>query len=97
MLSYYILYNNIKGVTMGNLVGKKWGKKNQSAYYNNVFIKQYASLYGYEFVDLFSPLVDMKTGEVFEGYTIDGGHFLEVGYNVVSSLIKPAINRALEN
>lgn len=82
---------------MGNLVGKKWGKKNQSAYYNNVFIKQYASLYGYEFVDLFSPLVDMKTGEVFEGYTIDGGHFLEVGYNVVSSLIKPAINRALEN
>ena len=82
--------------SMTAMGGKNWGKKNKTACWNNVYIKQYAGKYGYEFVDLFSPLFDTEIGEVYEGYTTDGGHFTELGYGVVSSLIKPAINMALE-
>lgn len=75
--------------------GDKWGEKNQVAAYNNVKIKKYAEKYGYYFVDLFTPLYDVEIGEVYEGYTVDGGHFTPKGYEVVTSLVKPAIEQAL--
>lgn len=72
-------------------MGGEWGKKNQLAAYNNVRIKQLAEKYGYAFVDLYSPLLDMQTGEICTGYTTDGGHLTELGYTVLTEAITPAI------
>lgn len=76
-------------------MGGNWGKKNQTACYNNVFIEKYAEKYGYNFVDLYTPLFDTTIGEVYDGYTTDGGHFSDQGYVVVSNTIKPTINKLL--
>lgn len=75
--------------------GEHWGRKNQIACYNNVKIKKYAENYGYEFVDLYTPLFNEKTGEVYEGLTTDGGHFTHEGYLLVSSQIKPVLQKVL--
>ncbi len=75
--------------------GEHWGVKNQLAAFNNVKIKKYAQKYDYYYVDLFTPLLDEKTGEVYEGYTIDGGHFTKLGYDVITDLIKPVVHQAL--
>lgn len=74
--------------------GEHWGRKNELAAYNNVKIKKYAEKYGFYFVDLFTPLYDVDRGEVYEGYTIDGGHFTILGYDVVTSLVKPVVIQA---
>lgn len=76
--------------------GEHWGTKNQLAAYNNVRIKKYADKYGYYYVDLFTPLYDETTEEVYEGYTFDGGHFTKLGYDVVTGLVKPVVIKALE-
>ena len=75
--------------------GEHWGKKNQLASYNNVIIKKYAEKYGYYYVDLFTPLFDENIKEVYQGYTVDGGHFTQLGYEVVTSLVKPVVVEAL--
>ena len=62
--------------------GEHWGRKNQLAAYNNVSIKLLAQKYGFTFVDLFAALYDVSIGEVYEGYTVDGGHFTHEGYVV---------------
>ena len=77
--------------------GEHWGRKNELAAYNNVKIKKYAEKYNYYFVDLFTPLLDVETGEVFDGYTFDGGHFTQLGYDVVTSLVKPIVKEALND
>lgn len=75
--------------------GEFWGVKNQLACYNNVKIKKLASEYGYEFVDLYTPLFDARKGEVYDGLTVDGGHFTHEGYLVVTAQIKPVLERLL--
>lgn len=75
--------------------GEHWGRKNQLAAYNNVSIKLLAQRYGYEFVDLYSALYDVSIGEVYEGYTIDGGHFTHEGYTVVTAQITPVLQKLL--
>lgn len=75
--------------------GESWGKKNQLAAYNNVTIKLLAEKYGYTYVDLFSPLYDVSIGEVYEGYTVDGGHFTHEGYTVVTNEITPVLQKIL--
>ncbi len=75
--------------------GEHWGRKNQLACYNNVKIKKFAETYGFSYIDLFTPLFNEKTGEVYEGYTIDGGHFTHEGYLVVTSQIKPVLQELL--
>ena len=77
--------------------GEHWGRKNELAAYNNVKIKKYAEKYNYYFVDLFTPLLNVETGEVFDGYTFDGGHFTQLGYDVVTSLVKPAVIEAIND
>lgn len=76
-------------------MGDEWGKKNQLAAYNNVKIKLLAEKYGYTFIDLYSPLMDVSTGEVYEGYTVDGGHFTPKGYEVVTAQIRPVLESLL--
>lgn len=75
--------------------GEHWGRKNELAAYNNVKIKLYAEKYGFTFIDLFSALYDVEIGEVYEGYTVDGGHFTHEGYVVVTNQITPILERLL--
>ena len=76
--------------------GEHWGRKNQLAAYNNVSIKLLAQKYGYTYVDLYSALYDVSIGEVYEGYTVDGGHFTHEGYTVVTAQITPVLEKLLE-
>ena len=73
----------------------EWGKNNRLAAYNNVQIKMLAEKYSYDFVDLYSPLLDLSTGEIYAEYTTDGGHLTEAGYNVLTREITPPIKLAL--
>ena len=76
--------------------GEHWGRKNQLAAYNNVSIKLLAQKYGYTYVDLYSALYDVSIGEVYEGYTVDGGHFTHEGYTVVTAQITPVLEELLD-
>ena len=75
--------------------GEYWGKNNQKAAYNNVTIKLLAQEYGFEYLHLFSPLYDISIGEVYDGYTIDGGHFTDEGYRVITDEITPILEKLL--
>ena len=73
----------------------EWGKKNQLAAYNNVKIKMLAEKYGFAFVDLYSALLNLETGEIYSNYTTDGGHLTADGYKVLTQEITPAIETQL--
>lgn len=75
--------------------GEHWGRKNQLAAYNNVSIKLLAQKYNFAFVDLYSALYDVSIGEVYAGYTIDGGHFTHEGYTVVTAQVTPVLKELL--
>ncbi|MBO5930829.1 MAG: hypothetical protein J6Q70_01170, partial [Clostridia bacterium] len=59
-------------------------------------IKLLAQKYNFAFVDLYSALYDVSIGEVYEGYTIDGGHFTHKGYTVVTAQITPVLEELLK-
>lgn len=73
----------------------EWGKKNQLAAYNNVKIKMLAEKYGYEYVDLYSALLNLDSAEIYPEYTTDGGHLTAEGYDVLTAKITPAIERQI--
>ena len=73
----------------------EWGKNNQIAAYNNVKIKMLAQKYSFSFVDLYSALLNLETGEIYAEYTTDGGHLTSLGYNVLTATITPAIENSL--
>lgn len=73
----------------------KIAKYNQIAQENNKRIKSYADEYGYTYVDLYNPLLDPNTNELKEEYTIDGGHLTDLGYEKVTSVVKPVIANLL--
>ena len=75
--------------------GEHWGPKNQLAAYNNVTIKLLAEKYGFTFIDLFSALYDVSIGEVYKGYTSDGGQFTDKGYTVITAEITPVLETLL--
>ncbi len=75
--------------------GEYWGKNNQKATYNNVKIKMLAKKYGYYFVDLYTPLFDLSTGEIRAEYTTDGGHLTPKGYEVLTATITPVLEELL--
>ena len=76
-------------------MGGEWAKNNQKAAYNNVKIKLLAEKYGYEFVDLYSPLLNLETGEIYAEYTTDGGHLTPAGYEVFTNAVTPALKKLL--
>ena len=82
-------------LSMTAMGGEHWGKLNAQAAYNNVSIKLLAEKYGFAFVDLFTPLYDVSTGEVYEGLTVDGGHFSPEGYELLTKLITPTLEDLL--
>ena len=59
-------------------------------------VKEDANTYGYEFSDLYNPLLDENTNELKREYTIDGGHLTEKGYEVVTNQIKPILHKLLD-
>ena len=73
----------------------EWGRKNQLAAYNNVKIKMLAEKYSFGYVDLYSALLNLETGEIFDEYTTDGGHLTPLGYSVITENITPAIDQAI--
>ncbi len=75
--------------------GEHWGKHNQKFAYNNVKIQLLAEKYGYEFVDIYSPMLDLTTGQMNAKYTFDGAHFTEAGYAVYTEQLKPVIDQLL--
>ena len=76
-------------------MGRDWAFKNKIAAYNNVVIKKLAAKYGFEFVDVYTPLFDETTGELNSSYTNDGVHFNENGYRVVTDALTPVLNNLL--
>ncbi len=77
--------------------GENWGSRNELFAYNNVKIKLLAEKYGCEFVDIYSPMIDLETGMMNDEYTVDGAHFTKKGYIIVTDLIKPVVERLLKN
>ena len=76
-------------------MSQEWGKNNQKAAYNNVKIKLLSEKYGFEFVDLYSPLLNLETGEIYAQYTTDGGHLTPAGYEVLTNTITPTLEKLL--
>ena len=77
-------------------MGRDWAHKNTQAAYNNVKIRLLAEQYGFAYVDVFSPLLDMQTNEIRAEYTSDGAHLTHLGYEVLRDAITPAIDTALD-
>ena len=76
-------------------MGGTWGKNNNLAAFNNVKIKALSEKYGYEFVDVYTPLLNFETNEIYEEYTTDGGHLTHEGYLVLTGEIKAVINKVM--
>ena len=76
-------------------MGGTWAKNNNLAAFNNVKIKALAEKYGYEFVDVYTPLLNFETNEIYEEYTTDGGHLTHEGYLVLTGEIKDVINKVM--
>ncbi len=82
-------------LSLTSMSGEFWGVHNHLAAYNNVKIKKLAEKYEYAFVDLYSPLMNVETGEIYPEYTTDGGHLTAQGYEVLTAEITPEIERQL--
>ena len=76
-------------------LGKDWAKHNDTVISCNESIRGFAGDYGCAFVDIFTPLCDTRTGEIFDEYTVEGVHFTDAGYKVVSAAVKEALREAL--
>ncbi len=76
-------------------MGGDYAKKNPLVAYNNVIIRKLADKHGFAFVDVYTPLLDLATGEIAAAYTSDGVHLTKRGYEVLTAAITPAIDAAL--
>ena len=76
-------------------MSQEWGRFNHQAAYNNVKIEKLAEKYGFALVDLYSPLMNLDTGEIYPEYTTDGGHLTEKGYEVLTAQITPVLESLL--
>lgn len=72
-------------------MGMDFADRNHIAAYNNVVLKKLANNHGCAFVDLYSPLFDLTTGEIRSEYSWDGAHLTHSGNLVISGEIKPAL------
>lgn len=79
-------------------MGDYWAanNRNQLAQSNNEQIKLIAQNHNCIYVDLFTPLLDSKTGEIHKEYTVDGGHFTDAGYQVITATIRPVLDTLLD-
>ena len=82
-------------LSLTSMGGDHWGKNNQLSAFNNVKIKMLAEKYGFEFVDLYSPLLNIEDNEIYDEYTTDGGHLTPKGYEVVTAQVMPILESLL--
>lgn len=83
-------------LSLTSMGGDIWGQNNQLAAFNNVKIKALAEKYGFEYIDVFTPLMNLETQEIYPEYTTDGGHLTHEGYEVLTGQIRPVIDRLLD-
>lgn len=76
-------------------MSKDWGRNNHKAIENNKTIKDLASKYNYTFIDLYNPLIDPNTNQLYESYSEDGGHPNQLGYTKITNIIKPVLDEIL--
>ncbi len=72
-----------------------WSDRNKTFAHNNVKVRLLAEKYGYEFVDIYTPMFDLESGEIKNEYTTDGAHFTAEGYRVFTDALKPVIEKFL--
>ncbi len=72
---------------------RKWN--NGLIAFNNVKVKALAEKYGCEYVDIYTHLLDHDRNVLRADYTYDGLHFVDAGYEVITSLVRPVLNNLL--
>ena len=77
-------------------MGQNWGRNNHKAAFNNVKIKLIAERNGCTFVDMYTPLLNEKTDEIYPEYTTDGGHLTAEGYQVFTDTVTPVLEGILK-
>ena len=76
-------------------MSKRNKKNNKFAVENNKKLKILAQKYDFIFLDLYKPLLDIKTNQIIDTFTIDGLHFSFEGYKVITQEIKNVLNKIL--
>ena len=77
-------------------VAGKIADRNHHYAFKNVKIKLLAEKYSYTYVDVHSKLLDTNTDMLRDEYTTDGAHFTPLGYEVITSVLKPVLFELLE-
>lgn len=62
----------------------------------NTMLKNYCQEKGYKYLDYFNAMVNDKNGMIAE-YTYDGVHCTSKGYDVMESLVVPAIEKVIKS
>ena len=78
-------------------MGADWGINNNLAAFNSMKIKSLAEKYGYSFVDVYTPLLNTETNEIYAEYTTDGGHLTPAGYRVLTDAVTPILDSLLSD
>ena len=73
----------------------KLAVKNNMVILSNKFIKKLVEKYNFLFIDLYTPLLNNDTQELYEQYTTDGLHFTHEGYEVITKEIKKVLNKII--
>ena len=76
-------------------MGLVFNQNNNTVKQLNASIKTVAENFSYTYVDMYTPLADIKTGDYKSEYTSDGLHLTESGYNKVTETLLPIIENLL--
>lgn len=74
-----------------------YARHNKTMQELNVLVKQLASIFNVTYLDVYSSLVDQSTSELNLTYTPDSVHLTSSGYEVVTKILRPAIDSLLNN
>ena len=76
-------------------VGVALKNMNDTVKFQKTRLVKLANQYNLQYVDIFSSLYNEATGAMYDEYTTDMVHFTDQGYQVISSLVRPAIKKAI--
>lgn len=78
-------------------VGDRYADRNPWVAYGNAMIGKLATEHGCTFIDLYTPLFDVTSGEMRAECTEDGLHLNHLGYTIVSGVVRPIVSALLES